>query len=139
MMLIPSSKTLAITSDSVNYITTAENIAHHFSLRNFSGYIERIHPPGYAIAMALFVVLGVSGFWAAWIVNWISLVTIGIMTFLFLRKLTGRDDWRVVVGSLLVVSNPFIVGFVNVALTETMFTALALTLMWLAFKAGSEK
>lgn len=133
-VMLPSCNGLVMTSDGVNYVSTAENIARHCSLRNFSGYIERIHPHGYSAAMAPFVLMGVDGQWAARAVNWLALCVIGLVVFAFIRELGGTA--AATAGALLTMGGESFAAAANFALSETLFSALVVMFVYLCLRMG---
>ena len=132
--LYPSWRVTACTTDSVNYISIAENIVHGKGAVNFTGRVEMVHPFGYSLAMVPFVALGVPSQSAALYVNWLALVVVGVMAWLLIRDMTGLTDWRVTAGALFVIVTPPVSTFANAVLSETMFAALTMTFLRLCVK-----
>ena len=87
-MMWPAWNQMMLTSDSINYLSTAENIARHRSLRNFSGYVERIHPFLYPVAVAAVMLIGLTALQAAFVVNWLALAVVGMMAWVMLRAMS---------------------------------------------------
>lgn len=134
--LSPSFHVMSMTSDSVNYLSTAENLVRHGSLQNFSGYVERIHPAGYAVALAPFLAAGLDYHWAAVLLNGLLLVLIAVLAYAILRQVTGRDGWMIQGAALLVAFQPSQVLFANIALSETLCSVLALLFVAVCWKAA---
>jgi hypothetical protein len=86
--------------------------------------------------MAPFILCGATPLRAAFVVNWLSLIVIGWIAWLLMVAMAGRDDWRVRLGAVLAMANPAQAKFACLVLTETMFTALALLLVWVCYKLG---
>jgi len=132
--LWPSKAVMWMTSDSVNYLSTAENLVKHGSLANFSGYVERMHPPGYSVVLAPFLALAGNYRDAALIVNGLSLVAMAFFSFLILREMTGGQGWRQQIAALSVIAVPAVIAFANAALSETLFSAEVLMTAWVFLK-----
>ena len=135
----PCGNGMIVSSDGVNYLSTAENIVKHFSLRNSTSYVERIHPAGYSVALAPFILIGLTALQAAFAVNWLSLVAIGLLSFLLLRELAGVDDWRIRLGAVLVMVNPATTSFAWQVLSETLFQAEMLLMVLVFYKLSKEE
>lgn len=135
-VMYPSWQRMTLTTDGVNYLSTAENIARGRGPVNYTGQMELEHPPGYSYALAPFVRVGMNVQEAAYTVNWLSLVVVGLMAFLLLGDLTGARDWRVTAGAALVMVNPPLAIFANQILSEALCAALVLTFLWTASKAA---
>lgn len=134
VILYPSWGKMTLTTDGVNYISTAENLARGRGPVNYTGQMELVHPFGYSAALVPFIWLGLTSQQAAFAVNWFSLVLVGLMALLLLRDLTGLRDWRTVAGASLVMFNPPLANFANQILSETMCAALVLLFLWLCVK-----
>ena len=138
-LMWPSFNGMTITSDGVNYMSIAQNIAHGNGVVNYTGNVELVHPFLYSIVMAPFIILGSSMMGAAFAVNLLSLIAVGCMAWLLLVELTDRRDWPATLGTLCVMSNGPLMTFTQRALTETMCAALVLTFTWLCVKASTKK
>lgn len=140
VLMLPALLTGAvISSDSVNYLSIAENAVRHGRLVNFAGRVELVHPFGYSLAMMPFASLGIPVQWAALVVNWLSLAVVGMCAWLLARRATGANDWRTLAAALLAESNPLLFAFTNTLLSEAMCSALVMLFLWLCARARDEE
>jgi len=137
VIMYPSRERMTLTTDGVNYLTSAENIVRGRGAVNYTGQMELEHPPGYSYALAPFIKIGMNAQGAAFTVNWLSLIIVGVMAFMLLGDLTGKTDWRVTAGAVLVMANPPLVMYANQILSEALCAALVLSFLWLASRAAA--
>ena len=137
-LMFPAWHTMVATTDSVNYLSITDNLAHGRGPVNFIGKVELVHPFGYSLAMLPFCLAGMSSQRAAFMVNLFSLVAVGLVAFALLRDISGSGGWPVTVGALCVMANPALVTFSGAILSETLCAALALTFCWFCVKAGKD-
>ena len=134
-LMLPSIHGMATQTDSLNYLSIAENIAHGRGFVNQDGKIELVHPFGYSLAMAPLVALGLTANWAAFMVNWLSVAAVGFMAWLLICGLSGKTGWQTVAGAVLCMATMPLMIFANQALTEAMDAALVMLFCWLCWKS----
>ena len=137
LLMWPSVLKMTTQTDSYNYMSIAENVAHGRGFVNQDGKVELVHPFGYSLAMVPFIWLGLTARWAAFMVNLLSVMVVGMMAWLMLRKLAGIAGWRLAAGTLLVTVNAPLMLFANQVLTEAMDAALVMVFCWLVSRARS--
>jgi len=133
-MLYPSWGSMTLTTDGVNYLTTAENLAKFKGAYNYSGKAELAHPYGYSVALVPFVWMGWTSQQAAFIVALLSLAILGLFSWLLISHVSGKSSWLEIAGALMVESTPAIFKFSNQILSETLCAALVVLFLWLCIK-----
>ena len=126
---------IGVMSDSVTYLSAAQNLAQHGKLVTYRGNRDLSHPPGYSLAMTPFIRVGFSMTDAAILVNWLSLFGTCLFAWLILARLSGERGWPwLALGSGIVTLSPGLFLFGRMALSEALFTAILLAVVWLAIE-----
>lgn len=123
---------VGVLPDSITYMSTAQNLARHGKLVNYAGVKDLSHPPGYSFALMPFIRLGMSMTDAAMTVNWLSLFGTCLFAWLILARLTGSSWPWLALGAGMVTASPGMVMAGRMALSEALFTAILLAVVWLA-------
>lgn len=118
-----------VSSDSIKYISTAENLLKGKGYVDYGGNVVSAAPPLYPLALAAVLSGGVSRDQAVMIVNSLALLAIGLFSWLILTRLGVVGVWRVV-GMVTTMLSPLLVPVTQSALSETLFLALALAWGW---------
>lgn len=129
---------LVVTSDGVNYLATASNLAHG---RGFTTGMDKpatTWMPLYPILLAGLMALVHSMAAAAVGVNLLAIATIYVMTWLLVREWRGRVDWFTWFVAGATALSPAVLAQAMFALAEVAFSALVLLLIYAATRAETE-
>lgn len=126
LLIIPTNSGVIVTADSVRYISAAENLAHGKGYVDYGGKKMAAFTPGYALALAVPLAMGISREQSVVSVNWLALVLIGIFSWLILQRMgAGKWSW---LGAAVIMALPHNIQASQSALSEGLF--LALVLAW---------
>jgi len=135
---LPALLHLVVTSDSVNYLATASNLAHG---RGFATGLARpatTWMPLYPALLAGVMALVGSMTAAATLVNLVAVAAIFVLTWHLVRRWRGKIDWFTWFAAGATALSPAIFRIAMFALSEAAFAALVLLLMYAATKAETD-
>lgn len=121
---------MALSPDSVSYVSTAESFAAGRGLVAFDGRPLTLFPPGLSLAIGIFGSLGFSISAVAVTVNIVSLIVIVISTYLLALVISASWRCALAAAGIVSLSAPFTGVFVWVW-TEPVFTAVTMVLLTL--------
>jgi hypothetical protein len=130
---------VVVTPDGVRYISTAENLVAGKGYVDFAGKAPTSFTPGYSVALAaaMSILHGTSRDNVVKAVNFMALVCIGMFSWLILARYVNR--WWSLFGAIATMLSPLIVSSAHAALSECLFTALALAWAYFVVRGENEE
>ena len=135
---VPSLKRLIVTPDSVNYFATASSLVHG---RGFTTGLDKpatTWMPLYPILLACLMALVQGMTAAAAAANLLATATIFVVTWLLVREWRGRTDWLTWSAAGATALSPAVLMQAMFALSELVFAALVLLLVYAATRAETD-
>jgi hypothetical protein len=136
---LPALLHLVVTSDSVHYLATANNLVHGQGFATGLSRPATSWMPLYPMLLAGAIALTGSMTGAAVVVNLLAAAAIFILTWLLVRTWRGRVDWFTWFAAGATTLSPAIFRQTLFALSETAFAALVLLLIYAATRSEKDR